>query len=479
MIGIISYSAYIPRYRMNRKTISSAMGWLNPLALIGEKAVANYDEDSITMAVAAGMDCLGQIVRENIDGLYLATTTAPYRERESAAIIASALDLKPNIQTADFSHSIKAGTTALLSARNMVVVGEARNFLVCASDSRLGKPGSIQEHLFGDGAVAFLIGNNGVIASLEGSYCVSYDFPDHWRIASDKFDRSLEERWIRDEGYTKFIPEAITGLLKKHRLRPKDFAKIAYPCLNTRIHQNIGRKLGFQPSQIQEPLLNLIGECGAASPLMMLVAALEEAKPGDNILVVSYGNGSEALWFKVTEEIEKKRDRGKIRGYLNQGKELKSYEKYIVFRGILPVEVGIRGEVGPTQLVQAWRNRRAILALCGSKCKRCGTPQYPPQRVCVNPDCRAVDEMEDYRFSDKDGKLFSYTEDYLAFSMSPPQIYGAIDFEEGGRFTFDITDCEPGSLKVGMQMKMTFRRKYVDEIRGINGYFWKAIPIRV
>ena len=217
---------------------------------------------------------------------------------------------------------------------------------------------------------------------------------------------AVEDRFIREEGYTKFIPEAISGLLKKYKLEAKDFAKVAYPCLNLREHAAIGKRLGFQPGQIQEPLFAAIGESGAASPLMLLVAMLEEAKPGDNILLVSYGNGAEALFFKVTEEIEKVRDRERLKKYLAFKKELTSYEKYLAFRGIIPVEVGSGGEVAPTQLPLTWRERKAILALYGSKCKRCGTPQYPPQRICVNPDCGAVDEMEDYRFSDKRGRSF-------------------------------------------------------------------------
>jgi 3-hydroxy-3-methylglutaryl CoA synthase/uncharacterized OB-fold protein len=454
------------------------MGWLNPVTLPGEKAVANYDEDNLSMAVAASLDCLKGTERRTIDSLYFATTTAPYRERQSAAIIATALDLRSDIRTADFTNSLKAGTSSLLLACESVKSGGVRNALVCASDCRLGKPGSSQEMIFGDGAAALLISNEGVIASLEGSYSVSYDFPDHWRTASDKFDRALEDRWIRDEGYTKFIPEAVSGLIKKHSMEAKDLAKVVYPCLHPRDHTAIGRRLGFEPDQIQEPLLEEVGDSGTASPLMMLVAALEKAKPGDNILVVSYGNGSEALLFKVTEEIEKRQERMGIKKHLASKKELDSYEKYLTFRGILPVEVGLRGEVGPTQLPVAWRERRTILALCGVRCKRCGTPQYPPQRICVNPTCEAIDEMEDYRFSDKRGTLFSYTEDRLASSLLPPQIHGMMDFEGGGRYVFDITDCEPGMLKVGLPMQITFRRKYADEVRGIDGYFWKAMPVR-
>ena len=211
---------------------------------------------------------------------------------------------------------------------------------------------------------------------------------------------------------------------------------------------------------------------------MLLVAMLEEAKPGDNILLTSYGNGAEALFFKVTEEIEKVKDRERLKKCLASKKELTSYEKYLAFRGIIPVEVGSGGEVAPTQLPLTWRERKVILALYGSKCKRCGTPQYPPQRICVNPACGAVDEMEDYRFSDKRGILFSYTADHVASSIDPPLLYGMIDFDGGGRFVFELTDCERDLLKIGMPVEMSLRRKYLDESRGIHGYFWKAIPIR-
>ncbi len=478
MVGIVSYGAYVPRYRISRKTIGAAMGWLNPGAPAGEKAVANYDEDSITMAVAAGVNCLKD-AGGKIDGLYFASTTAPYRERESAAIIATALDLPASIRTADFADSIKSGISALLCACDTVKAGSISKAMVCGADSRLGKPGSSQEMTVGDGAAALLVGNDGVIASLEGSYSLAYDFPDHWRAAFDKFDRAMEDRWIRDEGYSKFIAEAITGLMKKYKLEAKDFAKAAYPCLYVRDHSAIGKKLGLQPGQIQEPLLTTTGETGAASPLMMLVAALEDAKPGDNIIVASYGNGSEALWFRVTDEITKKKGKLGLKEYIRSRDELTSYEKFVAFRGILPIEVGWRGEVGPTQLPMTWRERRAILALNGSRCKHCGTPQYPPQRICVNPDCGAIDEMEDYNFAGKKATFFSYTKDRLAFNMDPPQVYGSVDFEGGGRYTFDVTDVMGTEMEVGMPMEMTFRRKYADEVRGIYGYCWKAMPLRM
>jgi uncharacterized OB-fold protein len=119
-----------------------------------------------------------------------------------------------------------------------------------------------------------------------------------------------------------------------------------------------------------------------------------------------------------------------------------------------------------------------ILGLWGGKCKKCGTAQLPPQRICVNPDCGAVDEMEEYRFSDKIGHIASYTGDMLAASYNPPAVYGAIDFEGGGKYYFDFTDCDLDSLATGMPVSMSFRRKYYDPKRDIVGYFWKAVPTK-
>ena len=62
MPGIISYGAYVPLWRLPRGAIVKG--------LRGEKAVANFDEDSITMSVAAARGCLDDVDREGIDGLF-------------------------------------------------------------------------------------------------------------------------------------------------------------------------------------------------------------------------------------------------------------------------------------------------------------------------------------------------------------------------------------------------------------------------
>ena len=479
MKGIVSFGGYLPLYRINREIILKSMGWLNQAAYVkGQKCVANVDEDSITMAVASSMNCLEGHERRSVKGLYFATTTPPFRERGCADIIQTALDLESTIRTADFSGSTGAGTAALIAALNGIEEDSSERILVCASDVRLGKPGSSQELTFSDGAAALMVGSDSVIAEYEGSYSVSYDFPDHWRAEHDKTDRAWEDRFGREQGYRRFIPEAIAGLVDRYNVKVKDISKVIFPGSYPRDHAAISKRMGLDPSQVQDHLMTDMGNIGTPYPLTLLIAALEEADPGDVLIVAGFGSGSDALLFRVTGEIERLKDakRG-VKRYLEVTRELLSYEKYLAFKNLITPEGGIRAEAIPfTALSLVWRDRREIIGLCGTRCTRCGTPQYPAQRVCVNPECGAIDEMEPYRFSERKGTVFSFTGDLLAFTPHPPGIYALVDFDGGGRFWFDVTDCDLDPIQIGMPVALTFRRRYVDERSGVIGYFWKAVP---
>ena len=482
MSGICSYGGYVPRYRLNRGLVFAAMGWLNPANMAnarGEKAVANFDEDSITMAVAACIDSLKGFDREKVEGVYFASTTMPYKERLNTGIIAGALGLDDHIRAADFGGSVKAGTTALLAALEGVESKRVDNLLVCASDCRLGRPATSQEMIFGDAAAAFLVGNDDVIAEFKGSYSITCDFVDHFRMEGAKYDRQWEDRWIRDLGLTQFIPDAINGLLQKYQLKSSDFAKVVYPCHYSGARKALNKMLDISPEAEQGNLQAEIGETGTPHSLVMLVNALEQAKPGDKILVVSFGNGCDALYFEVTNNIEKKRERNGISGCLANRADLDNYTKYLVWRDILPADLGMRAEEDIwTRWTAFWRERKLVLGFWGGKCKECGTVQIPTQRICVNPDCGATDTMEDYCFADKTGRVISYTGDNLAASLDPPATYGSIEFDGGGKFELDITDCDLESISTGMTVNMTFRKKYHDAKRGITTYFWKAIPTK-
>ena len=301
MAGITSIGAYIPIYRLNREEIGKIWGGRGAG---GAKAVAGYDEDTVTMAVAAAINCLSR-GGVDADGLFLATTSAPYREKLSAAIIASAADLKEECQAADFTDSLRAGTAALKAAYDAVKAGSAKNVVVVATDTRQGAAKGTLEQTLGDGAAALMIGTEKVIAEIEGSYSLFSDFTDIWRTDEDKFPRSAEGRFIDEVGYLPTMQSVIEGLLKKSKLKINDFTSVVYYASDARQHAALARRLKLDKAQVQDPLYNDIGNTGTAAAFLMLAAALEKAKPGDKILFAGYGDGADAFVLRVTDEIKK------------------------------------------------------------------------------------------------------------------------------------------------------------------------------
>ncbi len=482
MVGIVSYGGYIPRLRLERKSILDHVGWLAPAivtAAQGERAFCNWDEDSLTMAVAAARDCLLGLDKGAVDALYLASTTLPYADRLNAGIAATALNLPAELFGTDVTGSQRAGTSALLAALGTIEGGERKRALVAAADKRAARAASFQEMYFGDGAAALLVGDEGVIAEFEGSYSLTYDFVGHYRGAGRRFDYVWEERWLRDEGYAQIVPQAVGGLLGKLDLSLEQVDVLAYPCFIRRGHAQIAKRLGVAPgrTEVADNLHTVCGETGAAHPLVMLVRALEKARPGQRILVAGFGQGCDALCFRATEKILDLPERAGIQGSLVRKKSTDNYLKFLKFRDLILTEQGIRAEA-PTQtaMTALWRQRHMILGLVGGKCRVCGTPQFPKLDICVNPDCGAVGSQEDYAFADWPAVLKSFTGDMLAVSVDPPAMYGLVQFEGGGRLMADFTDCELDDLRVGQPADMVFRIHHTDEGRGFTGYFWKARP---
>ena len=472
MAGIISVGAYIPIYRLNRDEIGRMWGGRSAG---GAKAVAGYDEDTVTMAVAAALDCLRR-GGAGVNGLSLATTTAPYREKLSSAIVASVADLNEECHTADFTDSLRASTAALKTAIDAVNAGSAKKMMVVAADSRLGAAKGALEQALGDGAAALMIGSEKVIAEIEGGYSIFNDFTDIWRTDEDKFPRSAEGRFIDEMGYLPTMQSAITGLMKKQKLAAGDVAKFVYYASDVRQHAGLARRLKLDKTQVQDPLYSDIGNTGTAAALIMLTAALETAKPGDRILFVGYGDGADAFILRVTDEI-KNFQKKPVFSYQLKGKIAISYGQYLNWRNLVPVEASTLPERSALSLQGRWRERKTIAALYGAKCKKCGTPQISQigqtARVCVH--CQAKDEFEPYKFSDKKGQLFSYAIDQLQPTLNPPGVNGVIDFEGGGRLICEMTDCDIDKVEIGMTLEMTFRKMFVS--RGIHNYFWKAKPV--
>jgi 3-hydroxy-3-methylglutaryl CoA synthase len=470
-VGIISSGAYVPWHRLKRDEV----GKIWELPGRGEKAVANYDEDTLTMAVEASRNNnISNSLLNDTDLLYFCSTTPPYLEKQNSATIAEVLQLPETTQTVDVTNSLRAGTQGLIMATDAILAGRAKAAIVCASDKRLGLPNGTNEMAFGDGAAAFYVGTEDIIAIIRGTYTIRQEIISTWRSDRDRFVRSFEERFGLEMGYNRIIPNAVKLALSKEALSTDDISKMIIYSANPRHIKGVVSKLGFNSqTQIQDGLFEKIGNLGTAQVPLNLTAALEQSNSGDLILVVNYSDGCDVILLEVTKNIEKlKKKRRKVPHYL-KNKRLLSYVKYMSWREMLPLEPPARAKPETPSASALWRDNKS-LALIGVKCQMCGTIQYPPFRICI--ECNAKDNFEPYRLAEKRGTLVSYSHDNLAASQDKPTTIAVVDFEEGGRIMCDITDREPDEIQIGMPVEMTFRIMRYEG--GIYDYWWKCKPFR-
>jgi hydroxymethylglutaryl-CoA synthase len=477
--GIVAFGAYIPRRRLQRKAIAEMHSWFAPgLANVakGERAMANWDEDAVTMAVEAARDALVGGPAQILTALRVASTTFPFVDRLHAGLIAEALDLGDSLHTVDVSASQRAGTSALIDA--LMGAGES---LVIGTENRRSRAASPMEMASGDGAAALVIGQTNVVAKLLAQATGSADFVDHFRSMDNTFDYQWEERWVRDAGYMAIVPPVVARCLAAADLKPADVTTFILPSTIRGVSQAVAKACKIADTAITDSLAAVCGDTGVAHPLVMLVAALETAKPGDRLLVVGFGQGCDALLFEVTPEIAKRPARtgfqGGVKGHLARRKAETAYGRFLAFNDLIELERGMRAETDkPTPLSALWRNRKTVTSFIGGKCTTCGTLQFPKTNICVNPNCNAVHTQAPHPFAGKTGKINSFTSDRLTYSPDPPAMYGMIQFEEGGRTMMDFTDLDEADLVVGQPMRMMFRIKDIDTNRGFRRYFWKASP---
>ena len=479
MVGLQKFGGYIPRLRLSRKAIVDAHSWANPALKAqakAERSICNWDEDPVTMAVEAARDCLGENSRSEISSVYFASTSAPFDDRQNAGIIAEALNLGGRTSASDVSGSLRAGTSALISAAGAVAL-ERRPALVVAAEQRRTAAASPLELSSGDGSAAVLLAPGDGIATLVAQHSAAVDFVDHYRGHGREFDYTWEERWIRDEGYLKIVPAAVSALLAKAGVSAADIQHFCLPCSIPRVAETVAQRLGLPAASVRDQLAAGCGDTGASHPLVMLVHALEEAEPGDRILVVGFGQGCDVLLLQATDAIAESQRPAGISRSLVRGKIETNYQKYLAFNDLVKLDKGMRAEVDrQTPLSLLYRKREMLLGLVGGRCRICGTLQFPKSRICVNPNCNAFHSQDDQSFADFPARVLSWSADYLTYSPDPPAYYGMVQFDPGGRLMADFTDVDRGGVEVGMNMRMVFRVKERDAQRGFVRYFWKAAP---
>ena len=466
MVGITNYGVYVPQYRLGRDVIAKAWG---PRYVSGERAVANHDEDTLTMATEATLNCLLGFDPRNVEGLVFASTTSPYAEKQASTLVATAADIPTKIYTADYLSSLRAGMAGLRGAMDAVKGGSAKNILVVAADTRRGEPGSDSEQLSGDGAAALLMGETGVVASIEGVFSLSEEFMDSWRRQDEGFVRKGDAAFVQTYGYSRMVPDCILGILKRYEMKMSDIAHFAIPAPDPRIYARLVKTLNLPVgSYPEDPLLTTVGDTGAAAPLLLLAAVLEKARSGERILLCGYGAGNaDAFILRVTPEIEGLKERRGVAYFQASKKPLSNYEKFLSFQNTLRSEP----QEPYSSWSLLWKEIKQNLQLYGTRCKKCGTFAYPRRRVCLK--CSAKDEYEDKKLPRK-GRIYTLAKDYLFPNPDPPTVMVVVDMEGGGRFYGQMTDCDPARVKIGTPVELTFRKFHQGG--GFYNYFWKLRP---
>ncbi|WP_337998282.1 3-oxoacyl-[acyl-carrier-protein] synthase III C-terminal domain-containing protein [Oleispirillum naphthae] len=424
------------------------------------------------MAVEAAQRCLSGRSDDRVDALFFASTTAPYAEKSHASLIATACDLKDEISTADFAHTARAGSSALIAALHAVASGDTAQALVTAADCPLAYPKSDQEQLGGDASAAVLIAQEDLVAVHKATFSVNNEILDTWRNYGEIFGNTSEARFASDKGYHLAMAKAVGGLLKKAGLSPKDVGRLVLASPGLKDAAQLGKRLGFAPEQIQDPLMTQVGYCAAAQPLLLLASALEAAAPGDLIVLAAYGTGADAFLFQATDAVSRVREGAMVARSLEEKGSLGSYSRYLSFRGILETLPGEPFRTFPSTSAY-WRDQKAILRFHGGRCRKCGTVTAAINRIC--PNCGAKDDYEEVRLSGRKAAVFSYSVDNLAGRSDDPVVVQTVcEDDEKTRYYLLMTDFDSNSVRVGMPVEFTFRKIYVGG-NYIN-YYWKCRP---
>lgn len=341
MVGIVGYGTQIPRYRIKVEEIAKVWGadavsfkrGLN----LNEKSVPCPDEDCATLAVNAARNAMSRagINPQEIGALYVGSESHPYAVKPTGTTVSEALGACPYVHTADFEFACKAGTEAMFVALNLVKSGAVKYAIGIGSDTSQGSPGDALEYSASAGAAAYVMGAENLVAELIDTHCFMTDTPDFWRREHAIYPEH-GGRFTGEPSYMKHVSGAVNAILEKTKMKPEDFDYMVFHQPNGKFPVQMAKKLGFKEPQYRYGLLTpTLGNTYSGSSPLGLAATLDEAKPNQLILLVSYGSGagSDAFIFKTTERLLKVRDMApRVRKQLDEHKMYLEYGQYAKFR---------------------------------------------------------------------------------------------------------------------------------------------------
>ncbi|WP_433528407.1 zinc ribbon domain-containing protein [Micromonospora sp. CA-263727] len=451
--GLDAYAAYLPAYVLDDNRLD-ATGPIPPGGPV--RSVAAYDEDSITMAVEA----LRHIAADAPAGrhLFLATTSAPYEAKTSAGVVHEAVGLDSGIGAADL-RGYRCGATALDTAARTGAV-------VALADLRTTRPGAPDELAQGDAAAAF-VGGGTRAAVLLARAGRTIEVLERWRLPGERHDRVWDERFTA-EVLVEAGMEMARRALSEAGLDAVD--QVVVSSSNTRAAVVLRRALGGagQDARIER----VTGFTGAAHPGLLLAAALDEARPGQTILLLSATEGADAFVLRVGDGVRSARGGPSVRAQL-AARQPVGYLRYLRWRGLLDVQGPARPSAPAPASPPMYRRAGWKYRLEGSRCGGCGAVTTPPARVCAA--CGLVGDGDaKVSLRDRTARVVSMTRDRLTTMPEPEVAIVVADVDGGGRLSAYATDVAPADVVVGMPMTATFRRLWTTD--SIHNYFWKLRP---
>jgi len=342
-VGIVSYGTYIPRYRI--KTEETAKVWeedskeqISQLQ-VDAKSVPGPDEDVITMAVESARNALKRWKgdSQDIGAIYVGSESHPYAVKPTSTLVAAALDAEESLTAADLEFACKAGTAGMQMCFGLAKSDMIKYGLAIGADSSQARPRDPLEYTAGAGSAAFLIGKEGIVAELEGTYSITTDMPDFWRREGAAYP-SHGNRFTGAPAYFKHIISASKGLMEQLGSKPSDYRYVTFHQPNTKFPLAAARMLGFSKEQIEISLVcREIGNSYSAASMIGLAQILNYSQPGDRIFITSYGSGagSDAFSFVVTDLIEDMKNYSFDVDYYINRKKFIDYGTYTRYKGVL------------------------------------------------------------------------------------------------------------------------------------------------
>ena len=482
MIGIIDAGIYMPYYRLDRKVFADAWRLEQSRSLlVGERAVAGYDEDALTMAVEAALHALEPRESMPVDALYFASTTSPFSEKSSAAVIAAACDL-PVHRTLDLSGTLRAGTSSLSIAFDALRAGSIRRAVTVAADIRRPEPGTLLEAFSGDGAAAVLVGSGSeVVAELVGESHLSDPTIDIWRRSEDRYLRSDDEAFTNQVGYFSLVAAALKELLQTTGVDPAMLKGLATYVPDRQAYLRLGRDPLFGPAIARMgktapalSLLGCVGNLGTAFPFAQLALLLETAQPDDLIALVGYGDGADAYLFRVAAAIRTRPAKRSAYAWIDNKGDLASYPLMLHFREDLSAKpLFAPGDEPWTSLPLLYRDRDELLRFRAQRCTGCGAVWWPHRPNCY--ECGSQVGFESVRLSRR-GEVFSFTANWVIPSPLPPTGIVTVDTPDGARITTASTDGDPRALTIGTRVEFALRIFHFAQ--QMPHYSWKVRHMR-